>query len=94
MDAVQMTRYCRGNSIMRKAALLAAALVLALPAFADNQANSNPPPTASKPRPKSNYHIIEQSSFSSGTATPVTLSNNPCKQPNPPHDCRRPRPPH
>jgi hypothetical protein len=91
-----------------KAAMLAAALSIALPAIADNPSNSEAPVTTPKTK---RGGTIEQNSFSFGTSNTGTAPNanggkagkvnlgdisvkNPCKKPNPPHDCKRPRPPH
>lgn len=79
----------------KNTALLAAVLVFALPAFADNSSNSKPPVT--KPKPKGN-RVLERSSFSFGEPNSVTVPKgngsaagkvpigsihvNPCKQPH------------
>jgi hypothetical protein len=90
-----------------KAAMLAAAFAIALPAIADNPSNSKSSVTTHKTK---GGGTIEQSSFSFGASNTGVPSakggkagkvnfgdinvKNPCKQPNPPHDCKQPRPPH
>lgn len=90
-----------------KAAMLAAALAIALPAIADTPSNSKSSVATHKTK---SGGTIEQSSFSFGASNTGVLNakeskagkvnfgdisvKNPCKQPNPPHDCKRPGPPH
>jgi hypothetical protein len=92
--------------MVNKAALLAAALAFALPAFADNPSNSTAPKTNPKAKPNG---WIEQNSISFG-ATNTSLNSkgngtapgktpisgigvkNPCNQPNPPRSCKQIRP--
>ena len=94
--------------MVNKATLFAAALALALPAFADNPSTSTPPMTNPKGKPKG---WIEQNSFSIGATNPAGGSKgngtaagktpigdisvkNPCNKPNPPHSCKQAKPPH
>jgi hypothetical protein len=91
-----------------KCAPIAAAVLLALPAFADNQSNTKTP--ATKPTRKSPQ---APDSLQFGLGTPLNLSGskaggssagqsslgnfnpkNPCNQPNPPHSCQQTKPPH
>ena len=83
-----------------KAALISAALVLVLPAFADDPSNQKPAVTHPKTKPK---EIFEQNDWqigpthtgpTTGKATgPGKISPgelmNPCKQPKPPHNCKK-----
>jgi hypothetical protein len=83
-----------------KAALISAALVLMLPAFADNPSNQKSTVAHHKTKPK---EVFEQNDFQFGQnqkkptkgngtgAGKVALGElkDPCKQPKPPQNCKR-----
>ena len=92
-----------------KAILLAAALSLALPAFADTSSNPQAPVTKPKTKTSGTIHVDSFAFGQDNSITPASGGNgnaagkgstgnihvkNPCKRPHPPHDCPRPRPPH